>query len=275
MLMEGASSVGERIKRFPGIVAWALCAGLMVMAAPAATLGAPQASSESLPSRISPKAQQLLNHAVQALGGQAFLNFKTISTTGRVFAFSRGRMGRVEPFKNTYQPPDKRRLTYGKGKPITLVNNGDQAWENGPYGVVQQLPGLVRQWKISNHYGLVNLFRSVIKEKGVLVLDHGVNFVSNRPVDVIDIFTPENVRVRLDLHKTSYLPLRVSFRLENPTTHDWEYYVVDYENYQRFSGIMTPMNIVRQRNGERISAIYRNNVTYNQAVPPNYFQRPR
>jgi len=247
----------------------------MAMAAPAASLGAPQASSTSLPTRISPKAQELLNHAIQALGGPAFLNFKSRSTTGRIFAFSGGRMARVDPFKNTYELPDKRRLTYGKGKPVILVNNGDQAWENGPYGLVHQLPRLVRQWKIANHYGLVNLFRSVIKEKGVLVLDHGVNFVANRPVDVIDIFTPENIRVRLDLRKTSYLPLRVSFRLENPETHDSEDYVVEYDNYQSVSGIMTPMNIVTQRNGERIRAIYRNKVTYNQPVPANYFQRPR
>lgn len=273
--MEGVSSVGERKKRLPGIVAWALCLGMMAMAAPAATLGAAQASSTSLPTRISPKAQKLLNHVIQALGGQAFLNFKSRSTTGRIFAFSGGRMARVDPFKSTYQPPDKRRLSYGKGKPTILVNNGDQAWENGQYGLVHQLPGLVREWKIANHYGLVNLFRSVIKEKGVLILDHGVNFVANRPVDVIDIFTPENVRVRLDIRKNSYLPLRVSFRLENPETRDSDDYVVEYDNYQSFSGIKTPMNIVRQRNGERISATYRNKVTYNQPVPANYFQPPR
>lgn len=270
--MEGASSVGERKKRISGIVAWALCLGIMAIAAPAATFGAPQASSTSLPTRISPKAQELLNHVIKALGGPAFLNFKTLSTTGRIFAFSSGRIARVDPFKNTYQPPDKRRLTYGKGKPIILVNNGDQAWENGPYGLVHQLPGLVREWKIANHYGLVNLFRSVIKEKGVLILDHGVNFVANRPVDVIDIYTPENIRVRLDVRKNSYLPLRVSFRLESPEIQD---YVVEYDNYQSFSGIMTPMNVIRERNGERISAIYRNKVTYNQPVPANYFQRPR
>lgn len=247
----------------------------IMVAAPPAARSAQQAATDSLPSRISPKAKRILNHTIQALGGQAFLNFKTLSTTGRIFVFYTGRMGRVEPFRNTYQPPDKRRLTYGKGKPVTLINNGAQAWEQGQYGLVHQLPGLVRQWKIANHYGLVNLFRSVIREKGVLVLDHGVDFVANRPVYVLNIFTPQNIRIRLDIHHTTYLPLRVSFRLQNPVTQDWEDYAVDYSNYQRFNGIMTPMNILRRRNGERIRAIYRDRVTYNRNVPANYFQRPR
>ena len=272
--MEGASSVGERNKSVTAILACLVCVGIMATAATAA-FGAQKASPTALPSRISPKAQQLLNHAIQALGGQAFLDFKTISTTGRIFAFSSGHMGRVEPFKNTYQPPDKRRLTIGKGKPVILINNGSQAWEQGQYGLVHQLPGLVHQWNVANRYGLDNLFRSLIREKGVLILDHGVDFVANRPVYVIEIFTAENVRVRLDLHKTNYLPLRVSYQLQNPATQEEEDYLDEYNGYQNFDGIMTPMNIVREMDGERTSAIYRDKVNYNQALPPNYFQPPR
>lgn len=246
----------------------------MTFAGPWALFGAQKASPPSLPSRISPKAQELLDHAIQALGGPAFLSFKNISTTGRVFAFSRGQMAGVEPYKSTYEPPDKRRFTYGKGKPVTLINNGDQAWELDQYGVTHQLPEQVRQWKIVNRYSLDNLFRSVIKQTGVLILDHGVDFVTNQPVYVIDIIDAQNVHIRLYLGKSTYLPLRTTYRVQDSITQDWDDYVDDYSDYQNVSGIQTPMNIGRRMNGDRIGEVYRSSARYNTTIPANYFERP-
>ncbi len=262
-------------KHLLGIVIWTACLLMMPPAGPGALLRAQQTSPPPLPSRISPKAQELLNRAIQALGGQAFLGFKNIYTTGRTFAFSYGRMAYAEPFKSTYAPPDKRRFTYGKGKPVTLINNGDHAWELDRYGLVHQLPDQVRQWKIANHYGLDNLFRSLIKQPGVLILDEGGNFVDNQPVDVIDIIDAQNVHIHLYLRKPTYLPLRVAYRLQNPTTQDWDDYADDYSDYLTTNGIATPMNIGRTLNGERIGQIFRSNVRYNVTVPANYFEPPR
>ena len=236
---------------------------------------APPQSSNSLPSRISPKAQELLNQAIQALGGTAFLNFKNISSAGRVFGFSNGQMAGVYPFKSIYAPPDKRRFTYGKGKPVTLINNGDDGWELDQYGLVHQLPEKIRQWKIANRYSLDNLLRRIIKESGVLILDHGVDFISNQPAYVIDIFDARNVQIRLYLRKSDYLPLRVTYSIQNSATQDRDEYSDDYSDYQSFDGVMTPMNINRQLNGERIGAVYRNKASYNVNVPANYFQPPR
>ena len=236
---------------------------------------APAQSSITLPSRISPKAQELLNHAVQSLGGPAFLNFKNISTAGRVYGFSNGQMAGVFPFKSIYEPPDKRRFTYGKGKPVTLINNGNEGWELDQYGLVHQLPDKVRRWKIANRYSLDNLLRVIIKENGVLILDHGVDFVANQPAYVIDIIDSQNVHVRLYLRKFNYRPLRVTYSVQNSTTQDRDEYIDDYSDYQAFNGIMTPMNILRQLNGERVGAVYRNKASYNVSVPANYFQPPR
>ena len=270
--------MGKTKQNVLGITTFVACIWMTAKFAPAATPGAqlaPAQSSSALPSRISPKAQELLDKAIQALGGQAFLNYKNISTSGRVFGFSQGEMAGVEPYKSIYVPPDKRRFTYGKGKPVTLINNGDEALELDRYGVVHQLPEQVRQWKIANHYSMDNLLRSIIKESGVLVLDHGVDFVTNQPVYVIDITDADDVQIHLYLRKDNYLPLRVTYRVQNSNTRDWDDYTDDYSDYQRFDGIMTPMNIARSENGERIGQVYRNKASYNVDVPANYFQPSR
>ncbi|HET7212393.1 MAG TPA: hypothetical protein VFL79_02295 [Terriglobia bacterium] len=271
--------MGNRNMTILGIATRASCLAMLALAVTAASHAAqqavPQTSATGLPSRIGPKAQDLLNHAIQALGGPAFLNFKNISASGRVFGFSNDQMAGVFPYKSIDQPPDKRRFTYGKGKPVTLINNGDDAWELDQYGLVHQLPEKVRQWKIANRYGLMNLFRSIIKEGGVLILDHGVDFVANQPSYVIDIIDAQNVHIRLYLRKSNYLPLRVIYRIQNSTTQDWDEYTDEYNDYQSFDSIMTPMNIDRRLNGDRIGAVYRNKVQYNVEVPANYFEPPR
>ena len=262
-------------KKIVGIVTCAACLALMTAAA---SFGAQQAQAQApstLPSRISPKAQEILNQTIQALGGPAFLNFKNISSSGRVFGFSNGQVAAVQPYKSTYAPPDKRRFTYGKGKPVTLINNGKEAWELDQYGLVHQLPEQVRRWKIANHYGLDNLFRSLIKQGGVLILDHGVDFVSNQPAYIIDVIDAQNIHIRVYIRKSNYLPLRVTYRLQNSITKDWEDYTDDYSDYQRINGIMTPMNIGRQLNGERIGEVFRSKASYNTTVPAGYFQPSR
>jgi hypothetical protein len=274
--MEGTSSVGKKDRVVPGTIACAAFICILALSSPAGSLGAQQApapaSSAALPSRISPKAQQLLDQAIQVLGGPAFLNFKNISSTGRVFGFSNGEMAGVQPYKSIYEPPDKRRFSYGKSKPVTLINNGNEAWQLDQYGLTHQLPEQVRQWKIANHYSLDNLLRSIIRESGVLVLDHGVDFVTNQAAYVIDIIDAQNVHLRLYLRKDNYLPLRVTYRVQNSRADDWDEYVDDYSDFQRFDGIMTPMNIVRTLNDERIGAVYRNKASYNVTVPADSFQ---
>ncbi|TAM84231.1 MAG: hypothetical protein EPN47_02640 [Acidobacteria bacterium] len=245
---------------------------VLALSTPAGPMDAQQAPATALPSRISPKAQQLLDKAIQALGGSAFLNYKNISSSGRVFGFSNGEMAGVQPYQSLYEPPDKRRFTYGKSKPVTLINNGDEAWELDQYGLTHQLPEQVRNWKVANRYSLDNLLRLIIKESGVLVLDHGVDFVVNQPAYVIDITDAQDVQLRLYLRKDNYLPLRLTYRVANSSTQDWDEYVDDYSDYQRFDGIMTPMNISRSLNDERIGAVYRNKASYNVTIPANSFQ---
>ena len=79
------------------------------------------------------------------------------------------------------------------------------------------------------------------------------------------------VRSQLYVHKTSGLPLRISYRVQNPQTQEWEEYAEVYENFRLIQGIQTPMHIKRLLNGERFSEIFRNTAAYGESFPENYF----
>jgi hypothetical protein len=241
-------------------------------------LGAAQnASPPPAPlSRVDPKTHALLDQAIQALGGQAFLSFKTMSTSGRSFSITDEETTGFVTFDSQVEYPDKRRLAYGSGKkkPIVLINNGDEAWEVDRMGLTHQLPEQARRWKVTNTYSLENLLRLRIHEPRVLIQDAGTDFIENLATRVLDILLANQVAVKLYVNKANSLPVRVTYRAQNPQTQEWEEYSDVYGDYRSFQGIQTPMHITRFLNDERVSETFRNTAKYGEAFPTSLFQSP-
>lgn len=223
------------------------------------------------PSRIDPQAQELFDKTIQALGGPAFLQAKSVVTRGRIFAISEGVTAGFAPFESTVEFPDKRRFSYGKSKPVILVNDGERGWQLDRYGMIRQPPEQLRRWQIAARYGYENLLRKLIHEPGLLVQDAGRDFVDNLPARVVEITDARQVHVKFFVHAVKYLPIRLTYRLLNAETHEWEDYAEVYGDYREFQGIQTPMHITRFRNGERYSEVFRNSAEYNTAYPADYF----
>ena len=98
------------------------------------------------PGHVDPQARQMLDRAIQAMGGQAFLNAKSLTTKGRAFFFQDGATAGMEPFESYALYPDKRRFSYGKTKPVILINNGDKGWELDRYGLIPQPDQQLQGW---------------------------------------------------------------------------------------------------------------------------------
>ena len=246
-------------------------------AAPASSQASqPAGASSTRPVRIEPKAQALLDRALQALGGHAFLNFQTLTTHGRLFSLSDAGEGFVY-FDSQTQFPDKRRLSYGlsaKSKPIVIINNGDLGWEIDRMGMVHLDSADIRQWGFANRYGLENLLRLRIHEPGTLVQAAGVDFVNNLPVDILDIVDARQTQIKLCLAHQTALPVEITYRKWNGEVNDWDDYADDYADFRTFQDISTPMHITHSRNGRRYSEVYRSSAAYGETYPQKIFQDP-
>ena len=242
-------------------------------AAPAASTSAPAPAPAA---RVDPKAQPLLDRALQALGGQAFLDARTLGSHGRIFSLGGGGEGFVF-YDSQVQFPDKRRLAYGitkKGRPIIIINNGDQGWEVDRMGQIHLETSEIRQWRFANRYSLENLLRVTLHEPGVLVQRGESDFVNNVNVDVLDIFDSRHTQIKLDLNTQTGLPAQVSYRRWNPALNDWDEFADVYADFRPFQGVATPMHITRFANGERVSEVFRSTVTYNENYPAVLFNDP-
>jgi hypothetical protein len=258
------NSIHTRVFRILGAFA-------MVISVFPGTLPAQQPAAPQLTQHVDPRARQMLDRAIQALGGQAFLNAKSLTTKGRVFFFQDGATAGMEPFENYVLYPDKRRFSYGKTKPVIQIFNGDKAWELDRMGVMSLTDREVQGWIISNRYSLENLLRLRINEPGVLIQMGKVDFVDNVPTQGIEITAQGGTSVRLDLHRQTSVPSRISYRVRNVKEEAWDDYSDAYADYKTVDGIEIPMHVTRYLNGDRIGETFRNSAQFNEEYPANYF----
>ncbi len=273
--MEGTFSVDKvhHTRVFCVLGIFALVIGVNPVKLPAQQPAAPNLSQHApQPTQhIDPLARQMLNRAIQGLGGQTFLNAKSLTTKGRVFFFQEGNTAGMQPFVSHVLYPDKRHFSYGKTKPVILINNGMKGWELDRYGLIDQPEQQLKGWILGNRYSLENLLRLRINEPGILIQMGKVDFVDNVPTQGIEIIEPGGTSVRVDLHRQTNVPSRITYRVRNVKEDAWDEYSDAYADYRVVDGIETPMHITRYLNGDRIGETFRGSAIYNEDYPPNEF----
>src|SRR6185437_8794900 len=123
-----------RMNQLLAILLLALCIPVMGQTAPSATATAPTpmppASSSPVAQENALKARTLLNEAIAALGGQAYLNIQDISQQGRTYSFHMGQPNSAGlEFWRFYKYPDKDRYELTKQRDVVELYNGDKAIE--------------------------------------------------------------------------------------------------------------------------------------------------
>lgn len=264
------------IVRTPGIVIIAgIIAALLVFISPSRDRAGQETSPPT--SQIGPGAQVLLNRAIQALGGPAFLGCKTMSSSGRAFSIADGMTKGFVHYSSAMEFPAQRRFSYGlskRSKAVTLINNGSQGWEIDRYGLIEQPPSEIHSWQLANRYSLENLLRVRIREPGILIQKGKQDFVDNFPVQIVEMVDARQVQVKLYLSSTD-VPVRIDYRILDPETHQWNEYADVYSDYQTIEGIQTPMHLIRYLNDDRVAETFRSQVHYNETYPARYFQPGR
>ena len=114
------------------------------------------------------KAKQLVQQAIQALGGQAYLTWRTQTSQGRSYSFHHGEPNSLGTLVWRFrQYPDKDRLELTKKRDIFEIFNGDKGWEV-TYSGVRNLEGNdIQPYMRRRHYSLDLVLREWINQPGV------------------------------------------------------------------------------------------------------------
>ena len=119
---------------------WFLTGLLLLGAASGAPTVAGQEKAYLTPAESAAKAKKLIQRAIGALGGEAYLKARDVYCEGRYAQFSsQGGLSGYERVFDFVMFPDKNRTEYSKKRNIIYVNNGDKAWSLDRGGV-EELP---------------------------------------------------------------------------------------------------------------------------------------
>jgi len=242
--------------------------------APPAPNSAPAASAPSSSDQDNAaKARQIVQQGIQALGGQAYLTWRTQTSEGRSYSFHHGEANSLGTlFWRFRQYPDKDRLELTKKRDIVEIFNGEKGYEVTFRGIrnleeKEELQPYMRR----RHYALDIVFREWINQPGVAFFYEGQTVAAQKQTDQVTIMNSKNEAVTLNFDVKTHRPVQKSFTWRDPTDKERNVEQEIYDNYRNVQGIITPYDVTRMYNGEMSFQSFLTGAKYNEDLNPALF----
>jgi hypothetical protein len=218
------------------------------------------------------QARALIDQALQALGGQAYLNLRNMQQEGRTYSFYHGRpTSNGVLFWRFVEYPDKERVELTKQRDVAVVYSGDKGYEvtyKGPHAVEKKdLDDYLRRRRLS----LETILRTWINDPAVALFYDGNALAGNLPAQQITLINAKNEAVSLFFDLDTHLPIKKTYKWRDPVDKERNFEEELYENYRLVQGVMTPYSFTRFFNGDMQTQRFVNSVHFNQELDPAMF----
>jgi hypothetical protein len=219
------------------------------------------------------KAKQIIDEAIQALGGAAYLNVTDMETEGRAYSFHHGEpnsLGTV--FWRFRKFPDKDRVEQTKKRDVIQIYSGDKGYEITYKGVRNlEMKDQLEPYLRRRHYSLDIVLRQWLHQPGVALFYEGQKVAAQKETDQVTIMNSKNEAVTLNVDINTHLPVKKSYSWRDPA--DKERNVEDeiFDNYRPIQNIMTPFDTTRVFNGEMSAQTFLTNASYNHGLSDTLF----
>ncbi|HZP18051.1 MAG TPA: hypothetical protein VFB00_08805, partial [Terriglobales bacterium] len=183
------------------------------------------------------KARTVLDQGIQALGGQAFLSWKDLTTEGRSYSFHRGEPNSLGTlFWRFKRYPDKERIELTKKRDVIEIFNGDQGYEITFRGVrsldeKDELAPYLRRRRFS----LDVVLREWLNQPGIALFYEGRTVAAQKETEQVTIMNAKNEAVTLNFDVSTHLPVKKSFNWRDPVDKQRNVEEEIYDNYRNAS----------------------------------------
>ncbi len=237
------------------------------------------------------KARALLDQAIQALGGQAYLTYQSKGETGRYYPLFHGRTESSGIPYNFFQKyPDKDRfevvhqrnifLLYGtvsdvkvKNKSdIVLIHNGDKGYEITYKGTAAQDPIDLDKYLRRRSHSVDWLFRKWMQDPEVALFYDGASVVDSKETEGVTLLNRQNDSVTVNLDQNTHYPIKISYSWRDANDKQKNTEEEIYDNYKLVQGIWTAHSITRYYNGETSLQRFVATAGYNLKLPDSAFE---
>lgn len=234
--------------------------------------------------RTPERAKRVIDAAVQALGGDRFLNMADRVEEGRSYSFYNERLSgmsrarfyiryltRPEPMQPSFIGLRERRA-FGKKEDVYIVYNETGGFEITYRGAKPLPADTVEQYKESLLHNVLYTLRMRLGEPGLIFDFVGADIHENQPCDVVAIIDSENRQTRVWFHQSTHLPVKQQWEHRDPKTRQRIEEITIFDKYRDVGGgVMWPFVVRRERNGNRNYEMYADSVQVNQSLGDEIF----
>jgi hypothetical protein len=219
------------------------------------------------------KARAIIDQGIQALGGNAYLNWQDVTQEGRSYSFHHGQPNSLGTlFWRFKKFPDKERIELTKKRDVVEIFNGDKGYELTYKGVrnldqKEELGPYLRR----RHFSLDVVLRQWLNQPGTALFYDGQTVAAQKETDQVTIMTAQNEAVTLNFDRQTHLPVKKSFTWRDPVDKERNVEEEIYDNYRLAGQVMTPFDVTRMYNGEMSAQSFLTSANYNQGVTESMF----
>jgi hypothetical protein len=233
------------------------------------------------------RGKRVIDEALAALGGRAFLAMQDRVETGRAYSFyhenltglsiahiyTRYLSGASASGVETLGV--RERQAFGKKQEDVILFTQGTGYELTFRGARPLADTRIAQYKDSMLHNIFYILRERLDEPGLIFESRGTDFYEHRPVEVVDITDADNRTVTVYFDQLTKLPTRQTFFRRDPIDNSRIEEVSLFSKYRDVGGgVMWPLSIRRERNGEKIFEIFSESAAINQGLKDDLFTLP-
>jgi hypothetical protein len=136
-------------------------------------------------------------------------------------------------------------------------------------------PKRLENWRDGTLLNIFYILHQRLKEPGMDFYSRGSDLYENLPVEIVDITDGDGLTVTVYFNQLTKLPTRQVLKRRNLDYKDFDNEETLFAKYRNVGGgVMWPLSIRRQRNGEKLYEMYSDSVQVNKTLKEDVFTLP-
>lgn len=233
-----------------------------------------QSRSVMTPAESTAKAKEVIQRAITAMGGEAYLKARDVYCEGRYAQFSsQGQLAGYERVFDQVLFPDKNRTEFNKKRNIIYINNGNQGWALDRGGVTELPAEAAEDYLEGLKTDIHQLFRYRLDEEGMTFRYNGIDMVDLKPAQWVEVMDKDRRVIKIAFAQSTGLPIRAESVTRDPETRVRTEEIEYFSNYHPANGVETSLRIWKERNGRMVYQVFWDSCQYNTGVSESHFTR--
>jgi len=226
-------------------------------------------------SKTDEKAEAVIKKAVEKLGGEKYLQVKSIVGRGKFSILRDKAVVSFQSFVDVIAYPDKERTEFKEGSQKTVqTNTGDTGWifDGAAETINVQTKDQIEGFKRGIRTSVDNLLRGYWRGKASLSYVGKRQASIGKRSEVVKLAFDDGFAVEFEF-SDEFLPIKAIYKRVTADNEE----IKEEDRYAQFvdvQGIKTPFIIDHFTNNSQTSRVNYESVEYNKSIPDSIFTKP-